>query len=162
MDYLFTPWRYSYIITAGKTPGCLFCEQAGLGDDHKALIVYRGRHCFIMLNAFPYTSGHVLIAPYQHVDELAKVSSEAASEIMALTRRMETVLRAAYHPDGINLGMNLGSAAGAGVAGHVHMHVLPRWLGDTSFLTTVGETRIAPEDLATTYDKLKKQLAISN
>jgi len=162
MDYLFTPWRYAYVTTAGKTPGCLFCEQAGLGDDRKALIVYRGRRCYIMLNAFPYTSGHVLIAPYEHVDELAKVSAETANEIMALLRRMETVLRAAYHPDGINLGMNLGAAAGAGVAAHIHMHVLPRWVGDTSFLTTVGETRIAPEDLATTYEKLKKQLAISD
>jgi ATP adenylyltransferase len=159
MDYLFTPWRYAYIRSVDKTPGCLFCEQAKLGDDRKALIIYRGPHCFIMLNAFPYTSGHVMIAPYEHVDQLAKASSAATSEMIMLAQRVEVALRAVYEPDGVNLGMNLGRAAGAGVAGHIHMHILPRWVGDTSFMTAVGETRVLPEDLATTYDKLTRQLA---
>jgi ATP adenylyltransferase len=159
MDYLRTPWRYAYISSAGKSPGCLFCEQAKLGDDRKALIIHRGLHCFVMLNAFPYTSGHVMIAPYEHVDQLLKASPEAAREMIALAQRIEAALRAAYHPDGINLGMNIGAAAGAGVAGHIHMHVLPRWVADSNFMTTVGETRVLPEDLATTYKKLKEELA---
>ncbi len=160
MDYLWTPWRFAYITGAGKTPGCLFCEQAKANDDRKALIIHRGQHCFIMLNAFPYTNGHVMIAPYEHVDQLAKLSAAAATEMMALTQRMETALRAVYHPDGLNLGMNLGRAAGAGVADHIHMHVLPRWVGDSNFMTPVGETRVLPEDLATTYEKLKKEFVV--
>lgn len=159
MDYLWTPWRYAYISSAGKTPGCLFCEQMNSGDDRKAGIIHRGQHCFIMLNAFPYTSGHVMIVPYEHVDQLAKASSATAGELMDLCQRMERVLRAVYHPDGINLGMNIGAAAGAGVAGHIHMHMLPRWVADSNFMTTVGETRVVPEDLATTYDRVKEQLA---
>ncbi len=162
MDYVWTPWRYAYITSAGKTPGCLFCEQAKLGDDRKALIVHRGQHCFIMLNAFPYTSGHVMIVPYEHVDQLLKLSAAAANEMMVLSQRVESALRAGYHPDGINLGMNIGAAAGAGVASHIHMHVLPRWVADSNFMTTVGETRVLPEDLGTTFEKLKKQLAVSS
>ncbi len=160
MDYLFTPWRYAYITGAGKTPGCLFCEKAKEQDDRRAMIVHRGSHCFVILNAFPYTSGHVMIVPYEHVDELQKLSAPAAGEMMALSQRMETALRRAYRPDGINLGMNIGAAAGAGVAGHIHMHVLPRWIADSNFMTTTGETRVLPEDLATTWEKLRQALSI--
>jgi ATP adenylyltransferase len=160
MDYIFTPWRYAYISKAGKTPGCVFCESVKR-EDREALILHRGEHCFILLNAFPYTSGHAMIVPYQHVDELQKLSPAAAAEMMALSQRMERALRAAYKPDGINLGMNIGAAAGAGVAGHIHMHVLPRWIADSNFMTAVGETRVVPEGLGTTWEKLKKQLAIS-
>jgi ATP adenylyltransferase len=159
MDYLFTPWRYAYISTAGKTPGCLFCEKVRETDDRQALILHRGEHCFIMLNAFPYTSGHVMIAPYEHVDQLDKLSHPAAVEMILLTQRMESVLRSAYKPDGINLGMNIGAAAGAGVAGHIHLHALPRWIADSNFMTVVGETRVLPEDLPTTWEKLKKHFA---
>jgi ATP adenylyltransferase len=155
MDYLFTPWRYAYISTAGKTTGCVFCEAAQR-DDRDALIVHRGRNCFVILNAFPYTSGHVMIVPYAHLDQLQKLPAEAATEMMSLSQKMEGVLRAAYKPDGINLGMNIGAAAGAGVADHIHMHVLPRWIADSNFVTVLGETRILPEDLKVTWEKLRK------
>ena len=155
MDYLFTPWRYAYITSAGKTPQCPFCHRENQADDRKALIVHRARHCLIMLNAFPYTSGHVMIIPYQHLDTLDKLPAAAAQEMIALAQRMESVLRSLYHPDGINLGMNIGAAAGAGVAGHIHLHVLPRWIADSNFMTTVGETRILPESLETTWERLR-------
>ncbi|HEV8524844.1 MAG TPA: HIT domain-containing protein [Terriglobales bacterium] len=158
MDYLFTPWRYAYLLSAEKMPGCLFCEVLKAGDDRKVYIVHRALHCFVMLNTFPYTSGHVMIAPYDHVDQLAKLAAPAAQEMMSLTQHMESVLRAAYQPEGINVGMNIGKAAGAGVAGHIHMHVLPRWTADSNFMTTIGETRVLPEDLETTYEKLKEKL----
>ncbi len=158
MDYLWTPWRYAY-VSAGEKPGeCVFCEAPRGQDDRRTLIVHRGQQCFIILNKFPYTSGHVMIVPYVHVDELQKLSAEAADEMMVLCRRMETVFRQVYRPDGINLGMNLGKAAGAGVAGHIHMHVLPRWVADANFVSVVGETRVIPESLETTWEKLKAAL----
>lgn len=158
MDYLFTPWRYAYLASADKTPGCLFCEVLQAGDDRMVYIVERGQHCFIMLNTFPYTSGHMMIAPYDHVDQLARLAGPAAQEMMSLTQRMEGVLREVYRPEGINVGMNIGKAAGAGVAGHIHMHILPRWTADSNFMTTVGETRVVPEDLETTYSRLREKL----
>ena len=156
MDYLWTPWRYAYISTTEKTAGCVFCEAAAEKDDTKARIVYRGKKCFVILNTFPYTPGHVMIVPYVHLDELQKLSREAANEIMALSQRMETVLRELYHPDGINLGMNIGKAAGAGIAGHIHMHVLPRWVADANFISVVGETRVLPETLDVTWKRMKE------
>ena len=154
MDYLFTPWRYAYISGADAAPGCLFCTILKENDDRQTLIVHRGTHCFVMLNAYPYTSGHVMVVPYQHVDELRKLDQEAAQELITLTQKMEGILRLLYRPDGLNLGMNLGKAAGAGVAGHIHMHVLPRWVADANFLSVIGETRILPEDLQTTYARI--------
>jgi ATP adenylyltransferase len=159
MDYIFTPWRYAYMVNAGKSAACLFCEKMRESDDRQALIIHRGRHCFIMLNAFPYTSGHVMIAPYEHLDQLDKLSEPGAVEMMLLAQRMETALRAAYKPDGLNLGMNIGAAAGAGVAGHIHLHVLPRWIADSNFMTTVAETRVIPEDVGTTWEKLRKAIS---
>jgi ATP adenylyltransferase len=155
MDYLFTPWRYAYVSNAVKMPECLFCDKIRETDDAKAQIVHRGQYCFVVLNAFPYTSGHVMIAPYEHVDQLQKLSPAAAQEMMALTQKMEGILRELYAPDGLNLGMNLGKAAGAGVAGHIHMHVLPRWIADANFMSVIGETRVNPEDLETTYRRIK-------
>ena len=155
MDYLFTPWRYAYITGANAPGDCLFCGLLQSKDDEKSLIVHRAKFCFVMLNAFPYTSGHVMIVPYDHVDELAKLSQSAAQEMMELTQRMEAILRELYHPDGLNLGMNIGKAGGAGVAGHIHMHILPRWFGDVNFMSAVGETRVIPENLQTTYKKLR-------
>jgi ATP adenylyltransferase len=158
MDHLFTPWRYAY-NTGSNAPGdCLFCGLLQSNDDEKSLIVHRAKYCFVMLNAFPYTSGHTMIVPYEHVDELAKLSQSAATEMMALTQRLEAVLRELYRPDGLNLGMNLGKAAGAGVAGHIHMHILPRWFGDVNFMSSVGETRVLPEDLPTTYNRIRGKL----
>jgi ATP adenylyltransferase len=157
MDYLWTPWRYVYVSGVDKAEGCIFCQLLNRGDDPKTLIVHRGRFNFIILNAFPYTSGHVMVVPYEHVDRLNLLSEAAADEMMALTRRLEIGLLDLYHPDGVNLGMNIGKAAGAGVAGHIHMHVLPRWVADANFLSVIGETRLLPEALDETYRRLKEK-----
>ena len=159
MDYLWTPWRYAYITNAEKASGCIFCDLPQLGDDEKARIVFRGRACYIILNTFPYTSGHVMIVPYSHTAELRVLPQEAAHEMTDLCQRMETVLRSVYRPDGVNLGMNIGKAAGAGVAGHIHMHMLPRWVADANFVSVIGETRMLPETLETTYARLKQALS---
>ena len=140
-----------------KATGCVFCDKEK-ADDREAFIIHRGRACFIVLNIFPYTSGHVMIVPYQHLDELQKLPAETAQEMMALAQKMEGVLRRVYHPDGINLGINVGKAAGAGVAGHIHMHVLPRWVADSNFMTTVAETRVLPESLEQTWERLRKAI----
>lgn len=157
MDYIFTPWRYAYVTGADKTEGCVFCVQPQLNDDEKALIVHRGQHNYVILNSYPYTSGHVMVVPYQHTDELRNLPSAAAREMMDLLQRLETILRELYHPDGLNLGMNVGKAAGAGVAGHIHMHMLPRWVADANFMSVIGETRVLPEDLETTYKRVRQK-----
>jgi ATP adenylyltransferase len=158
MDYLWTPWRYAYVTEADKAVGCLFCEKLKEPDE-QAGIVYRGQNCFVILNAFPYTNGHVMVVPYEHLDQLQKLSPEVAQELITLTQRMEGILRRLYNPNGINLGMNLGKAAGAGVAGHLHMHVLPRWIADASFMTSIGETRVLPEVLTQTYTRIRGALS---
>ena len=159
MDYLWTPWRYAYVTSTDKAVGCVFCEALQEPDDRKARIVYRGPQCFVILNTFPYTSGHVMIVPNAHVDELHRLARAAAEEMMGLAQRLERVLREVYRPDGINLGMNIGKAAGAGVAGHLHMHVLPRWVADCNFMTAVSETRVLPESLENTWERLKAKLS---
>jgi ATP adenylyltransferase len=158
MDYLWTPWRYAYVSSAEKSSECVFCNAVKAGDDAKALIVHRAAHCYVILNAYPYTPGHVMIVPYAHLDELQKLPAEAANEMMALSQRMESVLRDLYTPDGVNLGMNIGKAAGAGIAGHIHMHVLPRWVADANFLSVVGETRVLPETLEETWKRVTATL----
>ena len=155
MDYLFSPWRYAFLSSAQPTTGCVFCELPDVGNDEKVLIVHRSRYCYVVLNAFPYTSGHAMVVPFEHVGQLSQLSSPAAQEIMELSRKLEAVLTELYHPEGINLGMNLGKAAGAGIAGHIHNHILPRWVADANFITVIGETRVLPEDLATTYKRMK-------
>ena len=156
MDYLWTPWRYAYVSNTEKTAGCVFCDAAKEKDDAKAHIVHRGKLSFVILNTFPYTPGHVMIVPYAHLDELQKLPSDAANEMMGLSQRMEIILRELYHPDGINLGMNIGKAAGAGIAGHIHMHVLPRWVADANFVSVVGETRVLPEMLDVTWKRMRE------
>jgi ATP adenylyltransferase len=158
MDYLWTPWRYAYVSSTEKTAGCVFCDAPKEKDDAKVFIVHRGEHCFVILNAYPYTPGHVMIVPYTHLDELRKLSAEAAQEMMTLSQRMESVLRELYHPDGINLGMNIGKAAGAGIAGHIHMHVLPRWVADANFVSVIGETRVLPETLEATWARMREAM----
>ena len=159
MDYLWTPWRYRYMAeAAGKQTGCIFCSALEKKDDAETLIVFRGKKNFILLNRYPYTSGHMMIVPYAHIPDLKDCDAETLAEMMLLAQRAEGALAAAYKPDGLNLGMNLGRAAGAGVIGHVHLHVLPRWIGDANFMSVVGETRVEPEDLRTTYEKLRKAL----
>src|SRR5512147_827005 len=157
MDYLWTPWRYAYIKGADQSEGCIFCEKLAQNDDEKALIVYRGQHNFVILNAFPYTPGHVMVVPFEHVDQLQKLATHAATEMIGLSQKLEGVLRRLYRPDGLNIGMNIGKASGAGVAGHIHMHVLPRWVADSNFMTTVGETRMLPETLDRTYTRIKAE-----
>lgn len=181
MDRLWTPWRYQYVSTVdssvrkGVVPelaawpgdtGCVFCNllestayavKNGMPADRAdraANIVYRGAECFVCLNAFPYNSGHVMVLPYAHLDELASLSSPVAREFIYLSQRLERVLKQTYRPDGINLGMNLGKAAGAGVIGHLHLHMLPRWAGDTNFMTVTGATRVLPETLDITWERL--------
>ena len=160
MDYIWTPWRYQYMKEAasGKSVECIFCDAAARKDDAETLVVYRGSKTFVILNRYPYTSGHVMVVPYAHVPNLAGCDAATLDEIMRLAQRVEAVFREAYSPDGMNLGINLGRAAGAGVTGHVHMHVLPRWFGDSNFMTVTGETRVHPEELSTTYQRLRSAL----
>jgi ATP adenylyltransferase len=159
MDYLWTPWRYRYIADASKDEGCVFCSAVALNNDRQALIVLRGVKNFVILNAFPYTSGHVMVVPYQHTADLPATDPETLAEMMVLAQRVQVALENIYHPQGYNLGMNLGRAAGAGVTGHLHLHVLPRWSGDSNFMTVVAETRVEPEELSTTYEKLYAALS---
>ncbi len=155
MDRLWTPWRYQYISKSLPDRGCVFCVKPAAGDDRENFILHRAEWNFVLLNAFPYTSGHLMIVPYEHVSTLEGAPAETLMEMARLAQRAEKLIRAAYRPDGINLGMNLGEAAGAGVAGHIHLHVLPRWMGDANFMSTIGETRIIPEDLAVSWEKLR-------
>jgi len=161
MDYLWSPWRFKYIeeATQGKQPECFFCDAVKGTRDEETLVVYRGKKAFAILNRYPYTSGHLMIVPYAHVAELHLCDAEALKEMMELAQRVETAFGTSYKPDGINLGINLGRAAGAGVVGHLHLHMLPRWIGDTNFMTVTAETRVHPEDLETTFEKLRKALA---
>ena len=155
MEYLWTPWRSTYIKAEKREGRCIFCDALTSSDDEKNLVVRRGRHSFVILNRYPYTSGHLMIAPYAHVSRLNDAPVDAVEEMVLFTRQSEVVLEEAYRPDGINLGMNLGRAAGAGIAEHIHLHVLPRWTGDANFMTSVAHTRIIPEALEETYSKLK-------
>ena len=156
MDYLWTPWRYQYVTKSEDAGVCVFCAAAQSSDDAKTLVVHRGAHNLVILNRYPYCAGHVMVVPYQHVASLEPLTGDALTELMGLARLCEKNLRALYHPDGLNLGMNLGKSAGAGIAGHIHMHVLPRWTGDTNFMTVIGETRVVPESLEVTFEKLTK------
>ncbi len=161
MDVLWSPWRYDYIKSSappaeGQTPACVFCDLlAGSSDDEERFILHRAEHNFIVLNIYPYISGHLLIVPYELLAELDAAPKEVTDELMDLTKRCQTALRETYHPHGFNLGMNLGRAAGAGVAHHIHLHIMPRWTGDSNFMSTIAETRVIPEDLKTTYEKLR-------
>jgi len=144
------------VSQAGKGKGCLFCMKAALdpAQDRKELVLHRGRLNFVLLNLYPYTTGHVMVAPYAHVAQLDQLSQQELVEMMELAQRLQTAIHKSYNPEGYNLGMNLGKCAGAGVEDHLHLHLLPRWTGDSNFMTVVGETRVQPEDLLATYDKL--------
>ena len=155
MDYLWTPWRYQYVTSSGQADRCIFCLAAETTDDRECLVVHRSSDAFVILNRFPYTNGHIMIVPYQHVSSLQDLSEKSLLDMTRLARLAEKHLRDLYRPDGLNLGINLGKSAGAGIAEHLHLHALPRWTGDTNFMTVVGETRVMPEDLEVTWEKLR-------
>jgi ATP adenylyltransferase len=159
VERLWSPWRYEYIKAAGEEDpqsSCVFCEmQSDPTKDETNYIVHRGSRNFVVLNIFPYISGHLLIVPYEHVGELDAASKETTDELMDLVKRSQSALREVYSPAGFNVGMNLGRSAGAGIVDHIHIHIMPRWAGDTNFMSTIGETRVIPEDLPTTYHKLR-------
>jgi ATP adenylyltransferase len=188
MDHLWTPWRYAYVTGADRArpkpgvpealaawPGdrhCVFCNMIAAVDyaveqgmereaaEASAYVLERGRSCFLVLNAFPYNSGHLMVVPYRHEASLAGLPLAEADELMRLARRAERVLQAVYRPDGTNMGLNLGKAAGAGVAEHLHLHAVPRWLGDNNFMSVLAETRILPEQLAESWRRLRAALAV--
>lgn len=159
MHTLWSPWRYEYIASGAANAGsggCIFCSIRDDPDrDEANFVVYRADHSFVVLNIYPYISGHLLIVPYEHVAELDATSKPATDELMDLTKRCQTALREVYQPPGFNIGMNLGKAAGAGIVDHIHIHILPRWTGDTNFMSSIGDTRVIPEALPTTYQKLR-------
>ena len=161
MDHLWSPWRYRYIQSARDSADCIFCLEAAEDRDDENFIVYRGRLNFIILNLFPYTSGHLMIAPYEHVATMEAAADETLVEMMGLAKEAQKHLHALYHPHGFNIGMNIGEMAGAGITGHIHMHVVPRWAGDANFMSTVGETRVLPEELPETYRKLKEAFDVT-
>jgi len=141
-------------LMAEKPDGCIFCEKAAEDDDRKNLILVRSTTSFVMMNAYPYNNGHLMVAPYRHVGSLSELSPDERCDIMETLAATEAMLERAFHPEGMNMGVNLGHCAGAGVPGHVHVHILPRWEGDTNFMPVIGETRVIPEALARTYEKL--------
>jgi ATP adenylyltransferase len=156
MEHLWAPWRSTYMKSKGDRSKCIFCDALAAGRDQETLIVHRARFNFVILNRYPYTSGHLMVAPYQHVSRLQQVDEATVEEMMRLTRRAERLIEQEYNPQGLNIGMNLGEAAGAGIEQHIHLHVLPRWMGDANFMTSVGDTRVLPEDLSKTFAKLDK------
>lgn len=156
MDRLFRPWRLAYVSGARSEPACVLCTigSSGPADDERLRVVARAERHYVVLNAFPYNTGHLMIVPYDHVACLADLAPIALAEIMATAARAESVLGEVYRPEGLNLGMNLGRSAGAGIADHLHLHVVPRWGGDTNFMTVTGDARILPESLDDTWRKL--------
>lgn len=159
MDRLWTPWRFQYVSQPSSSlspdeEGCILCFLPQASSDSLSWILYRGRTCYVILNRYPYTNGHLMIVPFRHFPLLEDLDEEESLEMMLLARRAQSALRQAYNPEGFNLGMNLGSCAGAGIAGHLHLHLLPRWSGDSNFMTVIGETRVLPETLESTYHKL--------
>jgi len=161
VDVLWSPWRYDYITGSGgaKTSGCVFCDILNnSAPDEEKYILKRAEFNFVILNVYPYGTGHLLIVPFAHIADLDHADKQTTDEMMDLMKGAQTALTEVYSPDGFNLGMNLGTSAGAGVADHFHMHVLPRWSGDVNFMTAIGQTRTMPESLQTTYEKLKDKI----
>lgn len=159
MEHLWTPWRSTYVARKPSGNQCIFCAALSNADDEENYVLHRGSHNFVILNRYPYSSGHLMIAPNVHVSRLIDVTDDAAQEMMRLARSSESILEETYSPQGINLGMNMGEAAGAGIAGHIHLHILPRWTGDANFMSVVGHTRVIPESLSDTYQKLRPRFA---
>jgi len=157
MDKLFAPWRIEY-IKMEKHRGCIFCELPKEQDDFKNLILYRGKHAFVIMNNYPYNPGHVMVVPYRHTDSWVSLSDAEVLEIQKLVALMIQAIKNAMGPDGFNIGINLGRTAGAGIEEHVHVHIVPRWNGDTNFMPVLSDTKIIPQALHDTYADLKKEL----
>ena len=153
MDRLWSPWRLAYVTGSKPDAGCVFCKAPGLPDPD-SLILFSGTTCYVVLNLYPYNNGHLMVVPFRHVASLAALTADELHELALLTQRSELALTEAYQPHGLNMGINLGKPAGAGVLDHVHMHVVPRWNGDTNFMTVVGDARVLPEALTASRDRL--------
>ena len=160
MKVIWAPWRMAYIKQARKPRGCIFCVKARERRDQANFLLHRGRHAFVIMNLYPYNSGHLLVAPYAHVKSLEDLPDEVSLDLVRLTNRSLGVLRAEIRPEGFNLGLNLGRVSGAGIEGHVHLHIVPRWNGDTNFMPLFGETRVIPEHLRTTFRKLQARFRL--
>jgi len=153
VERLWAPWRHAYVTSANESSGCIFCDTSEPGRDD--LVLFRGYTCYVILNLYPYNSGHLMVVPNRHIPSLQVTTDAERGELMTLTRRAEMALTEAYRPQGINIGINLGRPAGAGVLDHLHVHAVPRWNGDTNFMTVVGDTRVLPEDLQTSRKRLQ-------
>jgi ATP adenylyltransferase len=156
MKRLFAAWRMKFIEKTDKEAGCIFCNALGKEDDDRNLIILRGKRSFVIVNKYPYTSGHLMVAPMDHQPSLEMLDAETRSEMMELVSQCVVTLRKVYNPQAFNVGANIGAAAGAGVPDHVHMHIVPRWVGDTSYMTTIGEVRVLPEAVEETYRRVKE------
>lgn len=154
MENLWSPWRMKYVTDNEKPGECIFCSYPKMADGVENLIVHRGTTAFVILNRYPYTSGHLMVVPFKHVATIEELSPEVRAEIMELVNESLGILRKVYQPEGFNIGINVGSAAGAGIAEHVHVHIVPRWVGDTNFMSTTGETRVIPEGMEVTYQRI--------
>lgn len=156
-DQLWAPWRFEYIKSADRSnsEGCIFVDLPAQANDRENLILFRGKHAFVILNRFPYTSGHLMVAPYRHTADMGDLDDDELLEINQLVRNSLRWIEDVYHPHGFNVGINLGSAGGAGIPSHIHWHIVPRWSGDTNFMTSVGDVRVIPQSLDSTYDALK-------
>lgn len=162
MERIWSPWRMAYIQAAkeqGEDGGCIFCDLPAEGDDERTMILARGELAFVIVNSFPYNPGHLMVAPFRHVGAFTSLEAAELADVDALVSRSIHALEPEMQPHGFNLGMNLGRVAGAGIPDHVHWHVVPRWNGDTNFMPIIGETRVLPESLETTYDRLAAALA---
>lgn len=156
MNHLWSPWRMKYIESHNKEAGCVFCNAQAQTDSAENLIAFRGKNAYVILNRYPYTSGHLMVIPFKHAPNLEELDSEMRAEMMELTSRCTTILREIYRTQSFNIGVNIGEAAGAGVLGHVHIHIVPRWAGDTNFMSSVGQTRVLPEALEETYQRVRQ------
>lgn len=154
-ERIWAPWRLSYVKDANKSDECVFCTKPALGDDREALIVHRGERCFVILNLFPYTSGHLMVMPFEHLGRLQDVEPAVMAEMMDLAQQAMRRLEDVYSPEGFNVGLNQGRVAGAGVEGHIHLHVVPRWAGDNNYMPVLADTRVMPQSLEESYDALR-------
>ena len=154
MEYIAAPWREEYVKKVFKMKGCIFCKAMKQKNDRECFILYRGKHNFILLNKYPYTPGHLMIAPNEHLDSIESAEKESTDEMIELLKKCLRILKEQYKPQGFNTGMNIGHSAGAGVADHYHLHIIPRWVGDSNFMPLVGKTKVVLQDLHTTYDRL--------